>query len=102
QAASGQQFVFYERNVRLNARRIAIHQESNRASGRQYRYLRIPKTEPASLFQGGIPAFARLLLQVMKFLAGLDGFHRLAMLPDHAEHGIDVVSGFWFGYVGAT
>ena len=43
-AAAGEQFVFYQRDVRFDAGRVAIHQETDRAGGRENGDLRVAIT----------------------------------------------------------
>ena len=38
-----------------------------------------------------VPAFARLVLEIIEFRARLNVFHGLAVQLDDAEHGLDVV-----------
>ena len=52
--------------------------------------------------QGAVPAVAGLGLEIIKFLAGLDVFHGVAVQLDDAEHGFDVVLGHGLGDAGAT
>ena len=43
-AAAGEQFVFHQRDVRLDAGRVAIHQETDRAGRREHGDLRVAIT----------------------------------------------------------
>ena len=86
QAAAGQQLVFHQRNVRLDAGCVTVHQKSNCARRRKYCYLCIPVTRLLSFFERALPTFARLFLQIIEFGAWLNCLYRILVLLDNTEH----------------
>jgi len=89
--AARQQLEFYQRQFRLDARRITVHREGNGAGRRQDRHLRIAIARRAAAGQRLGPGLARFFLEIIKLPARLDFFDRVAMLLDDREHGVHIV-----------
>src|SRR5208282_898706 len=90
-AAAGEQFVFDERDVGFDARRVAVHRKRNSARWGEHGDLGVPVAGFPAGFQRAVPAMARLVLQIIEFPAGLDLFNGVAVQLDDAQHGFDVV-----------
>ena len=75
-AAAGEQFVFHERDVGFDAGRVAIHQERNGAGRREHGDLRVAIAVLPALGQRAVPGLARLVLEIIEFLARLDCLRR--------------------------
>ena len=90
-AAAGEEFVFHERDVRLDAGGVAVHEEGDGAGGREHGDLRIAVAVLLALGERGVPDAAGFFLQIVEVGAGLDLFHGVAVELDDAEHGFDVV-----------
>ena len=83
-AAAGQEFVFDQRDVGLDAGSVAIHEERDRASRGEHGDLCIAITVLATRGEGAVPATARLDFEVIEIFAGLDVFDRAAMQANDA------------------
>src|SRR5450756_1718962 len=101
-AATGEQFVFHQGNVRFDTSRIAVHEEGDGAGRREHGDLRIAIAVLFAFGERTVPRLARLGLEVIEFRAGLDLFHRGAVQLDHPEHGFDIVLGDRVRHSGAT
>ena len=101
-AAAGEELVFYQRDVGFDAGRIAVHQERDGAGRGEHGDLRVAAAVLAAFGERAFPGFARLVLQIIEFLARLDLFDGVAMLLNDAEHGFDVVLRQRIGHVRAT
>src|SRR4030095_11075252 len=63
-SATGEQLVFYQRDVRLDSSGIAIHQETDCPCRREYGDLRIAITVARSQFRCAVPNFRGFLFQM--------------------------------------
>ncbi len=78
-AAARQQFIFDQGDVRLDAGGVAVHEEGDGAGGGQDGDLGVAIAGFLAAFQGAVPAVARLVLEIGKFLAGMNVFDGVAM-----------------------
>ena len=90
-AAACEQLVFHERDVGLDARRVAVHEESDRAGRREDGDLRVAVAVFFPEGKCGIPCAARLVFQLGETLAHADLLDALAVELHHFEHGLHVV-----------
>src|SRR6266511_4460375 len=101
-AAAGEQLVFHQSNVRLDARGVAVHQERNRARGGEHGDLRVAIADLFAAGERALPAGTGLLLQVIEIFARMDVFHGVAVEPDHPQYGLEVVLPERLGDVGTA
>ena len=99
---AGKQLVLHQRDVRLDAGRVAVHQKRDCAGGCQHGYLRIAVAVLVAPGQRGIPAFTSGVLQVAKLVAGLNLLDRIAVQLHHAAHRLHIVLGQRLGHVDAA
>ncbi len=87
--AAGKLLVLHQGDVRLDARRVAIHHEADRAGGRQDRRLGVAEAEAAAADQHFVPEMPGGVLQILGTMLDLldllpvhfhDVQHRLAVL----------------------
>ena len=90
QAASDQPFVFDQGDVRLDAGRVAVHHESDRAGRRQHGRLRVAVAAALAERQGVVPDLARLGQQIERDQRGVERVAVRAVLFDHPQHGLAV------------
>ena len=100
--AAGEQLVLHQRDVRLDAGRVAVHEKRDRAGRRQHGDLRVAVAVLAALGQGRLPTVAGGVFQVSKILAWLDVLHGGVVQFHDAAHRLDVVLGQRLGHVIAT
>src|ERR1700676_4137884 len=82
-ASSSQKLVLYQRDIRFNARRVAIHQEPDRSGRCENGHLRIPESIGSALPNGVIPNLLCFFLEEAK----LDRvFNPIAILPMQSYH----------------
>ena len=84
-AAAHQLLVLHQRQIRLDARRVAIHHEADGARGRDHRHLPVAVTGGAAEFVRLVPAVLRALIKIARNIAVVDAIHRIAMHADHFE-----------------
>ena len=87
-AAAGQLLVLHQGDVRLDARRVAIHHEADRARGGQHGGLGVAEPVPPAAEQNVVPQFAGGLLEVLG--GGLDLVGLLPVHLHHLQHGVAV------------
>ena len=88
-AAAGQLLVLDQRDVGLDARRVAIHQEADRAGRSQHRGLGIAEAVLPAAGQHFVPHVAGRVLEIGR--AGVvDLFDRVAVHLHHAQHRLAV------------
>ena len=92
-AAAREQFVFHQRDIRFDAGRVAIHQETDRAGRRQHSDLRVAITVTLSKLRRAVPDFRSFFFQIREFLRIRDFAHRVPMQFNHFQHRCDVVLG---------
>src|SRR5262249_1493592 len=101
-AASGEKLVFYESNIGFNSGGIAIHQETDRAGGREDSYLCITVAMTISKIRCFVPGARCFFFQMRELLRIRDLVHRAAMQLDHFQHWVDVVFCDWLRYAAGT
>ena len=89
-AAAGEQLVFDQRDVGLDAGGIAIHEEPDGAGGREDGDLGIAVAVLSAERERAVPAADGLLLEEGETLAGLDACDVRAVQLDDFEHRLDV------------
>ena len=89
--ATRKQFVFHERDIRLNTSGVTVHQESNRSRWSQNGDLRVTVTMLHAMSFSMFPTMKSFLFQVIKFLTGLNSFCFLFVETNHFEHRLDIV-----------
>jgi hypothetical protein len=100
--AAGEQFVFHQRDIRLDPGRVAIHQKTDRAGRREHRHLRIAITVALAQIRRALPHFCGLFFQETKFLVIGNLAHGRAMQIDHFAHGGDIIFRDRFRHSAAT
>ncbi len=90
-AAAGEQLVFHQRDVGLDAGGVAIHEEADRAGGGEDGDLGVAIAVLPAELGGAVPDFGGFFFQVTKFFVGGNLVHGATMLFHHLEHGGDVV-----------
>ncbi len=91
QAAANQFLVLHQRQVRLDARRVAIHHEADCSRRRQHRHLRILVAELFAERQRVVPRFLRRHVEIALHVVRLDPADRLAVHADHANHRLAIL-----------
>ena len=81
----------HEREVRLYARRVAIHQQTDGTGGSQHGDLRVAVAVLLAERQRQIPVLASRAHERGRRLGSVDAVSRIAMLRDHAKHGVAVL-----------
>src|ERR1700724_637746 len=90
-ASSGKKLVFYQRNVRLNARRVTIHQEPNRSRRCEDGHLPIPESIRCARTNGAIPNLLRFFLEEAKLDRVLDPVAILPMQSNDFLHRVHII-----------
>ena len=85
-AATCEQLIFYQRDIRFDAGRVAIHQETDRARRREHRDLRIAITVTLSEFGRAVPNCGGFLFQMRELFRIRYLADRAAMQLDHFQH----------------
>ena len=89
-AAAGELLVLHQRDVRLDAGRVAVHHEADRAGGGQHGGLRVAEAVDAARGEHIVPDAAGRVAQVGRAL-GVDLVDRVAVHLHHAEHRLAVL-----------
>ena len=90
-AAAGEEFVFDQRDVGLDAGRVAVHEEPDGSGRREHSDLRVAVALLLAEAQGFVPDVTGLVAEVIELVGFLDFLDGVAVEFDHLEHGIDVV-----------
>ena len=105
-AAAGELLELHQREVRLDAGRVAIHHEADRAGRRDHGRLRIAIAVLLAERERAVPGEPRALDQARiraggvverhrrdreRLVAGLLAMGRAAMVADHPQHGVAVL-----------
>ena len=90
-AAAGEQLVFHQRDVGLDAGRVAIHEEGDRAGRREHGDLRVAIAVLLTESRAPIPSRRALLLSGSRTRRSAGCPQRFAMQFDDSEHRLDVV-----------
>ena len=101
-ASTCEQFVFYERDIGLDAGGVAIHEEADGAGGCEHGDLCVAVAVFFAERKCGVPCLAGFVFQIAEAVADLDALDAVAMLLDDFEHRGDVVLGEWFWSAVAT
>ena len=91
QPAADQLLVLDQRDVGLDARRIAVHHEPDRTGRREHGRLRVPESELLADLDGVVPRGLRRLIQIGRDVARVDVAQRVAVLPHDAEERVAVL-----------
>ena len=89
--ASRELLVLHEGDVGLDAGRVAIHHEGDRAGGRDHRDLRVPVAGLGAERRALLPGCPHRIHQVAGQGARVDSIHVRAMLGDDAQHRLAVL-----------
>jgi hypothetical protein len=90
ESAADELFVLDERDVGLDAGRVAVHHEGDRAGRRKNGDLRVLDAVDLGLFADFVPGLARRGEKIERHLRRRDLVGRAAVLAENAEHRLAV------------
>ena len=91
QPAADELLVLDERDVRLDAGRVAIHHEADRAGRREHGGLRVAVAVLLAELDALVPDVLRVLEEILRHVRLVDVLERRAVLAHHAQHRLAVL-----------
>ena len=92
-AAAGEELVFDQGDVGLDAGRVAVHEEPDGSGRGVHGDLGVAVALFFAELQGGVPDLAGLFEKIPELIGGLDVLDRVTVELDDLKHGIHVVRG---------
>ena len=86
QPAADELLVLHERDVGLDAGRVAVHHEADGAGRREHGGLRVPVAMFVAELDALVPHLLRVLEQILRHVRPIDVLERGAVLAHDAEH----------------